>query len=409
MKPGEARILRIGGTCDQGSDKACHTSIFSFDERGHILKTWRSIAGKNMPKSIATSILVATLTLSGPAFAAGVKVAVVAPAQGPFAALGKQISAGAAFQAGDRGSQVIPINESCDPAGSDSLTKALLASGAEAAIGFLCTESLEAALPALAEAGIPAITVSVRSDILMEDALKKNWPFYRLAPGGKSEAAAITDAIVANWKGRPLALIDDGTIQSRELVESVRNGLAEIGVTPVFTDTYRPSQEQQVSLVRRLAKSGATHIFTGGDRNDTAVIARDAKAENVPMTLLGGDTLKAADLDVPLENGVLAMTIPDRARSEEAAPVAKAMRAAGVEPEGYVLPAFAAVSLLEQAKDQAEKDDSTLADALAKGSYPTVLGPIRFNRSHELTETPFRLMRWQDGHFVDAADKGITE
>ncbi|PLU19009.1 branched-chain amino acid ABC transporter substrate-binding protein [Sinorhizobium medicae] len=384
-----------------------------------------------MRKPIATSILVAALTLSGPAFAAGVKIAVVAPAEGPFAALGKQISAGAAFQAGDRGSQVIPINESCDPAGSDALTKALLASGAEAAVGFLCTESLvtkallasgaeaavgflcteslEAALPALAGAGIPAITVSVRSDILMEDALKKNWPFYRLAPSGKSEAAAVTDAIVSNWKGRPLALIDDGTIQSRELVESVRNGLAEIGVTPVFTDTYRPSQEQQVSLVRRLAKSGATHVFTGGDRNDTAVIARDAKAENVPITLLGGDTLKAADLDVPLEHGVLAMTIPDPARSAEAAPVAKAMRAAGIEPEGYVLPAFAAVSLLEQAKDQAEKDDNTLAVALAKGSYTTVLGPIGFTRSHELAETPFRLMRWQDGHFVDAANNGTTE
>lgn len=401
--------MRIGGTWKQVSDNACNASIFSFDERDDILKTWRSIAGKNMRKPIATSILVAALTLSGPAFAAGVKIAVVAPAEGPFAALGKQISAGAAFQAGDRGSQVIPINESCDPAGSDALTKALLASGAEAAVGFLCTESLEAALPALAEAGIPAITVSVRSDILMEDALKKNWPFYRLAPSGKSEAAAVTDAIVSNWKGRPLALIDDGTIQSRELVESVRNGLAEIGVTPVFTDTYRPSQEQQVSLVRRLAKSGATHVFTGGDRNDTAVIARDAKAENVPITLLGGDTLKAADLDVPLEHGVLAMTIPDPARSAEAAPVAKAMRAAGIEPEGYVLPAFAAVSLLEQAKDQAEKDDNTLAVALAKGSYTTVLGPIGFTRSHELAETPFRLMRWQDGHFVDAANNGTTE
>ncbi|RVI16264.1 ABC transporter substrate-binding protein, partial [Sinorhizobium meliloti] len=267
-----------------------------------------------MPKSLVTSLFVAALALTGPAFAAGVKVAVVAPEEGAFASLGRQISAGAAFQAGDRGSQVIPINENCDPAGGQALTKALLASGAEAAIGFLCTESLEAALPALAEAGIPAITVSVRSDILMEDALKKEWPFYRLAPSGKAEAAAITDAIVANWKGRPLALIDDGTIHSRELVESVRNGLAEIGITPVFTDTYRPSQEQQVSLVRRLAKSGATHVFTGGDRNDTAVIARDATAENVPIILLGGDTLNAADLDVPLENGVLAMTIPDPAR-----------------------------------------------------------------------------------------------
>jgi branched-chain amino acid transport system substrate-binding protein len=384
-------------------------SIFSFDEPDDILKTWRSIAGKNMLKSIVTSLFVAALTLSGPAFAAGLKVAVVAPADGPFALLGKQIADGAAFQADDRGSEVILINESCDPAGGEALTKALLASGAEAAIGFLCTEGLEAALPALAEAGMPAITVSVRSDILMEDALKKKWPLYRLAPSGKAEAAAITDVIVANWGGKPLALIDDGTIHSRELVEGVRSALAEIGVTPVFTDVYRPAQEQQVSLVRRLAKSGATHVFTGGDRNDTAVIARDAKAENVPITLLGGDTLNAADLDVPLENGVLAVTIPDPARSNEAAAVVKAMRAAGIEPDGYVLPAFAAMSLLEQAKDQAAKDDGALIEALSKGPYQTVLGPVGFNSAHERIETPYRLMEWQDGRFVAPSTAGKAE
>ena len=362
-----------------------------------------------MLKSIGTCLFVAAFALTGPALAAPVKVAVVAPADGPFALLGRQIAAGAQFQAGDRGSQVIPVNESCDPAGGEALKKALLESVAEAAIGFLCIESLEAALPVLAEAGIPAITVSVRSDILMEDALKKKWPFYRLTPSGKAEAATITEAIVANWRGKPLALIDDGTIHSRELVESVRNALAEIGVTPVFTDTYRPAQEQQVSLVRRLAKSGATHVFTGGDRNDTAVIARDAKAENVSITLLGGDTLNAADLDVPLENGVLAVTIPDAARAPEAAAVVKAMRAAQIEPEGYVLPAFAAVSLLEQAKDQAAKDGSRLSDALSKGPYQTVLGPVRFNGAHELADTPYRLMQWQDGRFIDAAKAGDAE
>ncbi|MDK1386617.1 branched-chain amino acid ABC transporter substrate-binding protein [Sinorhizobium sp. 8-89] len=359
-----------------------------------------------MFRSIVTSFVTAGLLSASPALAAGLKVAVVAPADGPFAMLGKQMAAGAAFQAGDRGSEIVPINESCDPAGGEALTKALLESGAEAAIGFLCTESLEAALPALAEAGIPAITLSVRSDILMEDALKKKWPFYRLAPSGKAEAAAVTDVIVANWKGKPLALIDDGTIHSRELVEGVRSALAEIGVTPVFTDTYRPAQEQQVGLVRRLAKSGATHVFTGGDRYDTAVIARDAKAENIPITLLGGDVLNAADLDVPLENGVLAVTVPDASRSAEAGAVAKAMRASGTEPEGYVLPAFAAMSLLEQAKDQAAKDDSALSEALLKGPYATILGPIKFSGSHERTDTPYRLMEWQDGRFVAATGAG---
>ncbi|OCP03899.1 MULTISPECIES: branched-chain amino acid ABC transporter substrate-binding protein [unclassified Ensifer] len=359
-----------------------------------------------MLRTIVTTLILAGVAQAAPAAAAGIKVAVVAPVEGPFALLGKQIVDGAAFKAGDHGSEIVVIPETCDTAGNEALTKALLASGAEAAIGFLCTESLDATLPALAEAGLPAITLSVRSDILMEDALKNKWPLFRLAPSGNAEAAAVVDAILDRWKGKPIALVDDGTIHSRELVETVRSALGEIGMTPVFSDTYRPAQEQQINLVRRLVKSGATHVFTGGDRQDTAVIARDALAEGASLALLGGDALNAADLTVPLADGVLAVTLPDASQSPEGKPFADDMRAAGLEPEGYVMPAFAAMALLEQAKDRAAEDDKSLAEAIAKGPYPTVLGLTAFNDKHERAENPYRLMQWQGSRFVPAAAEG---
>jgi len=349
---------------------------------------------------ILTGLNLAAMTQAVPAAAAGLKIALVAPTQGPFALLGKQMLDGALFQAQDRGSEIVPINETCEASDGTALAKAVVAAGAEAVIGFLCTESLEAVLPALAESAIPAISLSVRSDILMEDALRKTWPFFRLVPSAKAESAKITDVILSRWKDEPLALIDDGTIHGRELVESVREALAGIGLTPVFNDTYRPAQEQQVALVRRLAKSGATHVFIGGDRSDTAIIARDARSESIALTLMGGEALSATDQPVPLENGVLAVTLPDYASLPEAGPVGDAMKAAGLVAEGYVLPAFAAVSVLEQAKDQAAKDNAGLLDGLAKGPYPTVLGPIRFDKEHELADNPYRLMQWQNGRFV---------
>lgn len=362
-----------------------------------------------MRRSIVSSLILAGLVQATPALAAGIKVAVVAPVEGPFAPLGKQIVDGAGFKAGDRGSEIVVIPETCDTAGNEALTKALLAAGAEAAVGFLCTESLDAALPALTEAGLPAITLSVRSDILMEDALKNKWPLFRLAPSGNAEATAIVDAIVNRWKDKPIALVDDGTIHSRELVEAVRAALAEIGMTPVFSDTYRPAQEQQINLVRRLVKSGATHVFTGGDRQDTAVIARDAIGEGASLTLLGGDALNAADLAVPLADGVLAVTLPDAAQSPEGKPFADEMRAAGIEPEGYVMPAFAVMALLEEAKDRAAQDDKSLIEAIAgKGPYPTVLGLTAFNAGHERADNPYRLVQWQGGHFAPAAAEGAA-
>ncbi|OBZ92419.1 amino acid ABC transporter [Pararhizobium polonicum] len=362
-----------------------------------------------MYHSIVVSLLIAGSVSAAPAWAAGMKIAVVAPAEGPFALLGQQMLAGAHFQAEDRGSEIIAIPETCEPKDAEALTKALLASGAEAAIGFLCTESLEAVLPALAEAGIPALTLSARSDILMEDALKKKWPLFRLGPSAKAEAAKVTEIILSRWKNEPLGLIEDGTIHGRELVESVRGALAEIGLTPTFSDTYRPAQEQQVSLVRRLAKSGATHVFTGGDRADSAIIARDAASEKVPLTLMGGEALEAANQPVPLANGVLAVALPDYATLPEAKGTVEAMTAAKLLPEGYVLPAFAAVTLLEQAKDQAGKDNGPVTDALMKGPYPTVIGSIRFNAGHELADNPYRLLQWQGSRFIPAPTVSGTE
>ncbi|KQS79142.1 amino acid ABC transporter [Rhizobium sp. Leaf384] len=336
------------------------------------------------------------------AAAAGLKVGVVAPVEGPLGALGRQVLEGARFQAEARGSEVVSIPETCEAGDAEALKAAVAAAAAEALIGFLCTESLDAVLPTLGGTGVPAISLSVRSDVLMENVRKNGWPFYRLVPNARKETEKLTSVILERWKGEPLALIDDGTIHGRDLVEGVRAALAEMGLTPVFSDTFRPAQEQQVSLVRRLARSGATHVLIGGDRSDVAIIARDAVSEKLSLTLLGGEALDAADQPVPLADGVLAVTLPDPETLPDAAQTAGAMRAANIVPEGYTLPAFAAMSLLEQAKDRALKDGTPLADALSKAAYPTVLGTIRFDAGHELADNPYRLMMWQQGRFIDA-------
>lgn len=359
-----------------------------------------------MIRPLAAAVLALSLATGGPAVsvaaAAGLKVAVVAPVEGPFAVLGRQILDGAAFGAAARGSEIVPVPETCEAGDADRLRAAVKAAAAEAVIGFLCTESLEAVLPDLAPLSVPAITLSVRSQILMDDALKNGWPLWRLAPGARMEAARLAETILERWRGEPLAMIDDGTIYGRELVQSVRDALSEIGVTPVFTDTFRPAQEQQIGLVRRLARSGATHVLVGGDRADVSIIARDARAEGLTLAILGGDSLDAADAPVPLSEGVLAVTRPDPATLSAAVETVGQMRAAGLQPDGYVLPAFAAIALLEQAKEQAEADDTPLTGAMAKGPYRTVLGPIRFDGGHELADNPYRLMEWRQGRFRPA-------
>jgi branched-chain amino acid transport system substrate-binding protein len=340
------------------------------------------------------------LLAAGECHAAGVTIGVVAPQDGNFAALGAQISAGARARIAKDGNTIVAINESCEENSGAAIADALIAAKVQVAVGFLCSETLEGALPQLKDANIPAITVSVRSRILMEDAAKNGWPLFRLAPADTAEAARIIEIILREWASDPIALVEDGTIHGRELTEAIRNALEENGLKPVFTDTYRPGQEQQVALVRRLKKAGAAKVFVGGDRSDVAIIARDAKAEKIQLDLLGGDAMRASDQPLALADGTLAVTLPEYAARLEAASAVTDLRAGGVEPEGYVLPAYAAVEIATKAAQEAAADDRPVAQHLGGMPFDTVIGRIAFDAGHELADNPYQLLQWRAGAFV---------
>ncbi|MBB3319169.1 branched-chain amino acid transport system substrate-binding protein [Rhizobium sp. BK181] len=348
------------------------------------------------------ALLLMLLLAAGECHAAGLIVGIVAPQNGNLAPIGAQIIAGASAKVQQDGDTIVTIDETCAENSGAAIADALINAKVQVAVGFLCSETLEGALPKLKDANIPAITVSVRSRILMEDALKNGWPLYRLAPADGAEAEKIIDVILREWAAAPIALIEDGTIHGRELTEAIRNALEEKGLKPVFTDTYRPGQEQQVALVRRLRKAGATKVFVGGDRSDVAVIARDAAAEKIHLDILGGDAMRAADQPLALADGVLAVALPDYAARPEAKAVVDAFRARSVEPEGYVLPAYAAVEIATKAASDAGADDRPIAQHIGGTAFETVIGKVAFNAGHELADNPYRLLQWQAGSFVPA-------
>ena len=62
------------------------------------------------------------------------------------------------------------------------------------------------------------------------------------------------------------------------------------------------------------------------------------------LTIAGGEALRSAAFDIPLQPGTLMIGIPEWA--DLAAPEAlEAIRAKGAEPEGYAVPAYAAVEI----------------------------------------------------------------
>ncbi|NSZ63120.1 ABC transporter substrate-binding protein [Agrobacterium tumefaciens] len=353
--------------------------------------------------SLRLLTIIAGFAFAGSACAAS--IGIVAPQNGPYELLGQQVRQGAKAAAAKLGLDVVEIHESCEDGSGGAIADGLVAAKVSAAIGFLCTETLQGVLPPLKSAAIPAITLSSRAPILMEDALKYGWPLFRLAPSDKSESDRAAEIILRDWKGHSIGLVDDGTIFSRDLVDRIRSTLEENGLKPTLTDTLRPAQEQQVALVRRLGRTGITHVFIGAERNDVAIVARDAGSENIPLTIMSGDAMNAANNPVPLAANVLAVTRPAYDTLPSAQAVAGELRAANIEPEGYVLPSYAAAELTVALSEAAQSQGKPAPEILANGTvFKTVLGDIAFNPSHELADNPYRLQRW-NGQRFEPADK----
>ncbi len=339
------------------------------------------------------------------AFIAVLCVGIIVPTEGNFAVRGEQVLAGMEVLAANSGSGIAEILEepdSCDATGGEDAASAFVEAGVDAVIGFLCMESLTSALPVLSASGIPAITLGVRSGIISDDAQRNDWLFYRLSPRADDEAKMITRIISTDWKGKPLALIEDGTIYGRELMESVRLQLEELGISPVFVDNYRPSQDKQFGLVRRLEKSGATHIFIGGDRQDAAIIARDSQAADLGLTFLGGDALNAAESQPPLANGFLAVTLPEPRFLQSAERAVSQFDDAEISISGYSIPAYAAGQILLAAKRAANAASAPVSEFLTDKEFFTAMGTVEFDEAGERKDNPFELMVWYNGTFMPA-------
>jgi branched-chain amino acid transport system substrate-binding protein len=332
----------------------------------HPMSTWADTPDKRRwrVRLVHGLILAAGLLAALPAASEPLRIGVAAPLTGASQILGRQIVAGARHGAADASLEV--VDDRCDAAGGEEAARRFVEAKVQVAIGFLCMDAIQAALPILSPAGIPVVTPGVRTNALTDQREREGWLVYRLAPRADHEAAAVESLLIRRWRDDLFAIADDGTIYGRELAENLRNAAERLALKPAFVDTYRPQMENQIGLVGRLRRSGATHVFIGGERDDVAVIGRDIAALGAGIDVAAGESLRAPEGDVPLAAGTLMVGLPEWVDVADAEVVA-AMQTAGVVAEGYVLPAYAAVQV-------ATAIASAPGSQPAQGPFQTAIG-----------------------------------
>nr|WP_295465315.1 ABC transporter substrate-binding protein [Mesorhizobium sp.] len=349
------------------------------------------------PALIIAAIFAATLVQAS---AAETVVGVAAPLSGPSALLGEQLRTGADAAARASGIRLEIADDSCTAEGGANAARTFAAARVAVVTGFLCTEAIEAALPILKEAGIAVIATGVRTNSLIDRRGKTGWPVVRFSPRADDEVEAASAILGKAWRDELFAIVDDGTIYSRELAEGLRISFEQSGLKAAFIDTLRPQLDNQIGLAGRLRKSGATHVFAAADRPDVAILTRDAAEIGYKVTIAGGEVLRAPSEGVDLAPGTLMVGLPEWADIADPAVVTR-LRDQKIEPEGYVLPAYASVEIAAQAAKAAAANGSDVLSALGNQEFSTIFGPVGFDEKGDRTDNPYRLYRYDGGAFIE--------
>ncbi|WP_206454426.1 ABC transporter substrate-binding protein [Aurantimonas marina] len=332
-----------------------------------------------------------------------ITLGVAAPLSDSVGILGRQLAAGARVAVTKLGDgqrvAVVEADTKCSADGGKQAAESFVAMNVTIVVGFLCADAIEAALPILAEAGIPTLDVGVRANRLTDRRERTGFLVWRVAPRSDKEAAAAANYLAGRWKAQPFGLLEDGSIAARALTDSVRRLLADQGMKPQTIDNYRPAEEKQFGLIRRLERTGVSRFFIAGDRPDIATIARDATEIGLALDIVGGEALfDEASKDVPLPDGIVAVAPRSHfPELQDGAPDKGPMDG----PQGYFGPAFAATQIAVAAAGQNRETGWPIADILGSETFSTALGAIRFDAKGDSDLDLYRVFEWRGNGFVD--------
>lgn len=292
-----------------------------------------------------------------------------------------------------------PVDDGCDREISTLAAEDFAASDVALVTGYFCSEPAEVAGEYLKEKGIPVLVAEARSVRLMVDRKKEEWNLWRMAPGDDFPAEAAFIALSKRWKNTSYALVDDGTIYGRTLVDEFRARMEEVKLDPQFVDNFRAAQSTQAGLIRRLRNSGVQAAFIGASAEDISVITRNVAELGARFDIVGGEVMNILPFQIdgePLPKGLLAIMEPEPDQLASTKSLRDQLALQNIEPEPFIFKGYAAMQVVLQAVKDTPQDTTK---ALQSETFATILGDVSFNGEGVNTNNRFSLYRWNGKAF----------
>ena len=364
-----------------------------------------------MHKTLPTLAIASLLLWAKPA-GAEILIGAAAPLSGSNAALGEQLRRGAQMAVDDinatggiRGERlaITFADDNCEPRKAVEVATGFVAEKVRAVIGHYCSGASIPASKVYEKAGIVQISPASTNPKFTDEG---GWNVIRLVPRDDAQGAAAAELVLAKFQGRKIAIVHDQSPAFAALAERFRAGLAQKGVQPAVTESFKPGTKDFDPLVARIVSAEAGVVYFAGTYVESGTIARALRAKGSQAQFVSGDSLVTEDFLIQAKDaaeGTLMTFTFDPRNFPTARPVIERMREKEQNAEGFTLYAYAAVQALAAAAEgTGSLESARIAEWLRQGNrFDTAVGPIAFDMKGDLKEPKTAWFRWIGERYVE--------
>jgi branched-chain amino acid transport system substrate-binding protein len=358
-----------------------------------------------MQKKLLAAVVLSAFAGSA---AADTLVAIAGPMTGQYASAGDQIRKGAEMAIAEINAkggvlgQKLKLevgDDACDPKQAVAVANQMVNKKITFMHGHWCSSSTIPASEVYVEANIPMATVSTNPKVT--DRGLKN--IFAIAGRDDQQGQVAGGYLADHFKGKKIAVVDDKSAYGKGLADEIAKAMEAKKAKPALRESITAGEKDYSGLVSKLKSAGVEVLAYGGYHTEVALILRQAKQAGLKLTVMGGDTMSNSELVTAAGDGansVLFTFGPDPRKNPFAAPIVKKFRDAKIEPEGYVLYAYAAFQLFDQAATKAKSTKfADLEKSMRTGSFDTVIGKLEFDAKGNGKQPAFVVYQWKDGKY----------
>lgn len=353
---------------------------------------------------------VAGVMAASPAMAQ-IKIAAAGPMTGSNATFGAQLKEGAEQAVADINAKGGVLgkklelsigDDACDPKQAVSVANKFAADGVVFVDGHFCSSSSIPASKVYTEEGILQITPASTNPKFTEEG---SWNTFRVCGRDDQQGSVAGNYIAKEFKGRKVAILHDNTAYGKGLADETKKAMNKAGMTEALYSAYVPGEKDYSALVSRLKQAGIELIYIGGYYTETGLILKQAKQQGMNVSVMGGDALVTDEFWQITGNegeGTLMTFSSDPRNRPTAAAVVKEFTDKKIDPEGYVLYAYAAIQVWAEAATKAgTTDPKKVAEVIRSGKWDTVLGSISYDKKGDVTVSDYVMYIWHAGKYAE--------